>query len=185
VLNNLEVEIYYYFQTTIENLRLLLEHSFEEKSLLLQPVYRMIYSSSITALETFLADAFKYKVVGNVERISRVIKTNDTLKERKYSLEDALEWQTNVESWVVKYLDKIIWHKLELASDLYKEVLNVEFDYRSSLLPMAVRKRHDIVHRNGKTIGGKMLVLTKADVAAVLSDVSDTVRKLQDQLVSV
>ena len=100
-------------------------------------------------------------------------------------MEDALEWQTNVESWVVKYLDKIIWHKLELASDLYKEVLNVEFDYRSSLLPMAVRKRHDIVHRNGKTIGGKMLVLTKADVAAVLSDVSDTVRKLQDQLVSV
>jgi len=97
----------------------------------------------------------------------------------------ALQWHTNVESWVLKFLDKIIWHKLELVKNLYEQVLDVNFDYQNSYLLMAVGIRHDIVHRNGKSVSGKMLVLSKEDVTKILNNVSRTVSELQDQLVRI
>jgi len=66
---------------------------------------------------------------------------------------------------VAKHLVSISWHNLDRIKLLYKNTLGVELDESviDQLRPH-VKKRHDIIHRNGRTVEGDDIEVTKNDV---------------------
>ena len=178
-----DVETYHVFETSLKSLSLLASYSFEKNLRLVQPVYRMIYSSVITSFESYLVDSFLNKVIGNSERVALVIKASDELREKKYSVEDVLDWHKNIESRVERYLNDIIWHNLYIVEKLYREVLNIRFPDDVSDIKRAIGIRHDIVHRNGKAKNGKARSFSESEVVALISKIEKMVSTLQSQLV--
>lgn len=185
VINPKDVEIFHIFSSNMESLSLLLEHPLEKDKRLIQPMLRMIYSSAITALESFLSDAFVNKVSRNDDRIVNIIQTNNELTERKYSIEEIVDWHQNVESNVMTFLSNIIWHKIYKVRSLYENTLNIQFPENTSDIVKAVGIRHDLVHRNGKTKSGRLHRLSKANVSELITEIKDFVTQIQKQLIKI
>jgi len=183
IVDKKDIETYHVFKTSIKSLSLLANHSFENNKRLIQPVYRMIYSSAITALESYLVDSFLNKVLGNSERITKVISTNKSLNEKKYCVADILDWHKNVESRVEEFLTELIWHNIPTVRSLYGDVLGVSFPDNTPSIFKAVGIRHDLVHRNGKTVKGKVHILNEIEVIELISNVDNFIGSIQKQLV--
>ena len=180
-----EVEIYYMFTVSINSMSSLLELSFHDNKRLIQPVYRMIYSSIITAIETFLSDAYQNKVINNSDRIAKVITSSSELQKKKYSIEDVLDWHKNIESNVIQFLEDIIWHKLNKVRLLYKDTLEIIFPKNIVEIQKAVKIRHDLVHRNGGIKGGGVHSLTKENIEELITNANEFVEKIQKQLIKI
>jgi putative zinc ribbon protein/HEPN superfamily RiboL-PSP-like protein len=177
-----EIDYYHVFLNNISTLRKLSEQDLKGRKRLKQPYYRMIYSSTITSLETYLSDAFYKKVSINNELLEKFIATNPEFGKRQYSLTEVIDWHKNLKERVTDYLFNIIWHNLPKIQNMYKDVLGVNFPEDISDLHRAVAIRHDIVHRNGRTKSGSIHHLDKSQLLNLISDVKDFVSYINRQL---
>jgi hypothetical protein len=147
-----------------------------------QAFYRMVYSSTITALETFLSDAFYQTVINNSALVDRLMQTTPEFTERKYSLAEIVDWQSAQKQKIAEYLFDIVWHNLGRVRAMYKKVLNIEFPEDSDVIHKAVAVRHDIVHRGGKTKTGSVHRFHQAQIVDLLRAVDSFVRELNGRL---
>ena len=74
-----------------------------------------------------------------------------------------------------------MWHNLRKVDGLYREAFDKKLCLTKDLVS-AVEKRHDIVHRNGKTKDGKEVEISKEDVINMKSNISDFITDIEDSL---
>lgn len=133
--------------------------------------FRLLYVNVITAMETYLSDAFMNSVVPHKELLRRLVETTPEFKTEKISLSEVYQASEGIEQRAKSYLVDVVWHNLGRIKPMYKGVLGVEFNGEMGDLVKAILKRHDIVHRNGKTKSGEEIMLTKDSVTELLSKV--------------
>lgn len=184
-LDPLDVDTYHIFKTGLESLLQLLEYSFDDNKRLIQPVYRMIYSTVITALESYLSDTFLNKIKNNSNRILKIVSSSSELNTRKYSIEEIIDWQDNVETKIIEFLSNIIWHKIDKVRRLYLDVLEIKFPENSSAIFKAVEIRHDLVHRNGRLKEGGRHNLTKSEIEVLIKETNKFVSGIQKQILKI
>ncbi|ELB2078747.1 hypothetical protein QNZ73_004760 [Vibrio parahaemolyticus] len=143
---------------------------------------RLLYSNVITALETYLSDALFNIVMSNPDLIRKVVETSPEFKNQKFDLSEIYNKYSNLESLVAEYLVNIIYHNLSKVSQIYRSVLGVEFPKKLSAIYKAITIRHDIIHRNGKDKNGQPIILEKADVHQLLSDIRTFVAEVNVQI---
>ena len=160
----------------LTNIRMLAETDLSEN--LNNFLNMMLYVNVITALETFLSDAFISTVLNNDQLIRKFVKSNTDFSERKIALNDIFETVDNINIEVRKYLLDLIWHNLAKVKNLYKYTLEIDFPDNMEKLYRAVAIRHDIVHRSGKTKAGKTIEITKENLIELL----DEVKSFADQI---
>lgn len=170
------------FNASMEALRALAKRPMPKYRNLQQTFNRMLFASAITAMETYLSDAFIHNVLGDDALTSRLLKSAPELKDRKFSLAELFEWKRHAKEHVSEYLLDIVWHNLAKVRQLYESVLDVRFPEDSDGLHRAVAVRHDLVHRNGRTKSGLMHRLKEAEIAAVFSAVERFVGAIDTQL---
>jgi hypothetical protein len=135
----------------------------------------MLYASAITALETYLCDAFQQNVINDNSRIKRLLETVPELKDRKVLLSELLDSAVEPRERVSEYLSDIVWHNLAKVRLLFRSVLDLEFPTESSAVYRAIAIRHDLVHRNGKTKDGLFHRFTEAQIADVFGTIESFV----------
>ncbi len=176
-----------YFQTfrnDIGGLRALSQHARPKSARVQRAFMRMLYSSAITALETYLSDAFYQTVIKDEALIERLMLTTPEFMERKYSLTEVVEWKKRTQEKVSEYLFNIVWHNLAKVRCMYRDVLGVNFPDDSSAIYAAVVIRHDIVHRGGRTKTGKFHNLRDSDVEKLLGGLELFVTAIDRELKS-
>lgn len=129
---------------------------------------RLIYANVITALETYLGDAFVNNVMAKPELLRTLVETTPEFKNSKISLSEIFKEHDDIQSKVEKHLAKILWHRLHDVSSMYKYTLNVNFPRDTGDIYNAIKIRHDIVHRNGKNKDGNEIILMPDDVRALI-----------------
>lgn len=172
-------EFYKTFLENFENISVLLEIKVEKKSCL--HLYRILYASVITVLETFLSDAFINTVLAKPELIRKFVESSSDFKKQKFSLNKLFVKVDNIKSEVGKYLASQMWHNLEKVKLMYR-TLGINFPKDIREIIKAIRIRHDIVHRNGKSPGGKETITTKEQVCELMEQVRVLVNHIEDQL---
>jgi Probable Zinc-ribbon domain/RiboL-PSP-HEPN len=177
-----EIDYYHIFLNNLSALKNLSKQSLKGSKRLKQPYFRMIYSSIITTLETYLSDAFYKKVSNDKELLEKCLETNPEFVKRQYSLTEVIDWHNNLRKRVTDYLFNIIWHNLPKIQNMYKDVLGVNFPEDISHLHRAVALRHDIVHRNGRSKSGYMHKLDKSQLLDLIGEVKDFVSYVNMQL---
>lgn len=146
---------------------------------------RMLYVNVITALETYLSDAFINTVLNAPNLMRRFIETTPYFQAERVPLSSVFKAVEEIERRARAYLIDVVWHHLNRVKPMYRATLKIEFPDEMGSLFQAILVRHDVVHRNGKTKGGEEILLTPQDIAELISQVEKFVRHIDAQLADV
>ncbi|KTB94081.1 hypothetical protein AO073_11050 [Pseudomonas syringae ICMP 11293] len=142
----------------------------------------LLYANVITAMETYLSDTMKKQLLTREAIRHRFVQTNDTFRD-KISVQDIFRKLEGLNEEIVRAIDTMSFHNMDKTAGLYKAVLDTKFPgaYMADLVS-AVGKRHDIVHRNGKTAQGKTINVTMKDVVQLIELVDSTIKHIDKQI---
>ena len=174
-----------FFQTFMEGIKniqslLKLEPSHHEQRQILN---RLLYANVVTLMETFLSDAFINIVLDNQEHTRKLVETTPKFIEGKFSKSNIFTLMENLKKEVADYLlNEVTYHNIWVVEKMYKGVLNIRFPHDLVPLQKIIMRRHDIVHRNGKTIDGKTIVVSSEDVKSAIETVKEFVVVVEKQL---
>jgi hypothetical protein len=170
------------FENDFSTLRALSKQEPPKTARLRQAFLRMLYSSAITALETYLSDAFYQTVIKDEALIEKLMLTTPEFRDKKYSLSELVEWKKQTNEKVSEYLFNIVWHNLAKVRCMYRDVLGTNFPDDSDAVHAAVVIRHDIVHRGGKTKSGKPHNFRESDIEKLFAAIEGFVKEIDLQL---
>jgi hypothetical protein len=139
---------------------------------------QMLYAGIITALETFLSDCFTQAIAADAARKRRFVETTPLFVDTKLPVAKIYERMEGLDDEIDEYLAGLLWHNLERVKPMYEKTFEIEFPYDLGFMTSAVRSRHDIVHRNGRTPDGQPVVLVAADVLELAEQVRHGAERL-------
>ena len=167
------------FNGALEDVRILAESSVEEN--VAACLFRLLYVNAITALETYLSDAFTNTVLGDPALLRRFIENTPDFKKRKLALSDLFAEFDDIEKTAKEHLGELVWHNIARVKCMYRDVLNVEFPDSTPVF-RAIKIRHDLVHRNGKSKEGERIPIDKGHVLAVARQAEQFVQAIDADL---
>ncbi|MGZ8946930.1 MAG: hypothetical protein ACXW1W_16105 [Methylococcaceae bacterium] len=144
--------------------------------------YRLLFVNAITALETYLSDAFINTVVPNPVLMRRFIESTPEFQGEKIALSDVFKAIEGIEQKAKSYLADVVWHNLHRVKPMYKDMLDIDFPKDIGAIFRAIIKRHDIVHRNGKTKSGNEILIQLQDVIDIIAAVQSFTQHIDAQL---
>lgn len=138
----------------------------------------------ITAMESYLSDAFTKIVISNDDRLRRFVETTKEFQGQKISLSEIFARMDKIKQEASDYLAGISFHNIGRVELLYKHTLEIEFPKDSvRRIRKAIAIRHDIVHRNGKNNNdGKFHVIAHDDIQSLSAEVNKFLREIDKQL---
>jgi hypothetical protein len=147
-----------------------------------QPLLRqLLYSSLIAALEAYLADTVSYWVTVDRKVFRQFVSTCDDFKVQKLSLSQIFDRMDDLQHDVERYLQTLVWHRLDKVVPLLADSLNIARPEIGALMKHIVI-RHDIVHRGGKTKDGRGVVITNETLNELRSDLFTFIEAVETQL---
>lgn len=168
------------FYQEIENIESLLTLEVTSPNIK-ETLYRQIYISVISTLETYLSSAFINRTFDSEEYLQRFICTHPEFKNRKFELSEIFEKYDEIENIAQKVMLDTIYHNLPIVRNMYRDTFNISFPHFSEIY-IAVLTRHDLVHRNGFTKDGNPVEVNKETINGLISNVKSFVRKLVTEL---
>ena len=132
---------------------------------------KLVYSSIITALESFLWETMVYWVDHDDEVVQNIVTKLPVFREQTISLGNIYDKQKSLKNDIKAYLQNIVWHRWDVVAPLLKYGLDIKLPSFKSF-EEALNKRHDIVHRSGHTKKGIPVEVTDEDVRILSAAVS-------------
>jgi len=147
----------------------------------LQPHYfNMLYSSVITSLETYLADALKFNLANKEEFLIKFVETFQDFQNIKCDFNDIFNLCDSIERTVEKGLRSFLYHNLPKIQGIYRSTFNINFLPINELM-QSISIRHDLVHRNGKNKSGTLHNITKDNVLELCNKTLFFVQNIEEQ----
>lgn len=131
-------------------------------------LHRQLFISVIGTMETFLADAFINLTNDNEEFLKNFIETHPEFKKRKFELREVFEEYAKIKETAKKVMLDTIYHNLPTVSQMFADTFNIEFPSIKDVYEY-VLKRHDLVHRNGKTKEGEAVITDETAINELIS----------------
>jgi hypothetical protein len=156
-------------KNNLNNLKKLLKINLSPK--LAQYMYKMLFVNVITILETFLSDAFIGTIFKDKQLLKDFVRSNKDFADRKFPLNEIFDRVDKIEKDVKTYLLELIWHNLAKVKNIYHSVLNIDFPKDMKYFYKVIAKRHDIVHRNGKTKSGDDVLVSRDELIELMDKV--------------
>lgn len=168
------------FQDAIKNVEKLL--AADPPSEVEDLYYRMLYANIITAMETYLSDAFKSKVLSSSVLLRKFVERTPTFKKQKILFSEVFKEVKSARARVFNYLSHVSWHDIKKVQRMYRDTLGVKFPDDIGVIEDAINVRHVIVHRNGKMNDGTTHDFMKSDVQVLKDHVEKLIREIDSQL---
>ena len=143
---------------------------------------RLLYVNVITALETYLSDAFINTVLNRPKLLRKFIEMSPEFQSERIPFADVFKAVEESQKRARAYLADVVWHHLARVRPMYKSTLDITFPDDIGPLFRAIVTRHDIVHRNGRTKSGEEILLTVADVQSLIAAVEAFTQHIYEEL---
>lgn len=147
-----------------------------------RPLLRqLMYSSLIAALEAYLADTMSYWVSVDQRVFRRFVSSCEEFQHQKLTLAQIFERMDALEDEVERYLQQLVWHRLDKVVPILADSLGIK------KLPIAqlmshILVRHDIIHRGGRTKDGHGVNVSDAKLKELRGDVVSFVNEIETEL---
>jgi hypothetical protein len=122
-----------------------------------KPLYKMICAHTVTLLESFLADRIKSLIVSDPYYLEQALINIENLKKKDISPYDVWKHPQGVQGIVLERLSTILYHNIPQVIKIVEAITGDRPQFDLSGAIRVVNLRHDIVHRNGKTMDGQEL----------------------------
>jgi hypothetical protein len=150
-----------------------------------QLINRMVFVQQVSALEAYLGDTLANQVLSKPDAMHALLEGDKDLQELKLPLVVFSKNPGIILAKVKEYLQGVLYHNLAKVAVLYKLALGIDIwpdNQTKNDLFVAISRRHDYVHRNGKDKDGIPLQkMTRNDVSAVLETMRRTVDHIEAQ----
>lgn len=144
---------------------------------------RMCFSSVITAMEAYLSDIMKREVLQHEALKRRFVEKYSKFEKEKISVPQLYQFLDVLDKRISQELDGTSFHNIQTARKMFRDVLLIDFPEDFIIrLNRAVIRRHDIVHRNGRTIDGVPLAVTDGHVRQLMNVVLEFVQYVDKQV---
>ena len=164
-------------------------------------LHKLLYANIITVIETYLSYTFIGMIYNHKDLIRKFIENTPKIEDRKIliagickimeSIEsrscekviiaDAYKIIKNIESKAGDYCRSFVWHRMDDVAKMYEDVLSVKFP-NTGEIKNAVKKRHDIVHRNGKNRTSHDIDITQEHISSLIATVREFVNNIEMQI---
>lgn len=171
------------FTENIKNIKELNTLSDLTKNKVKEHLKNMLYANVITSLETYLSDAFINTVKSDKLFLRRFVETFDNFKKEKFELQELFNYYDNINEKATKAMLDVIYHDLPKVKGMYLDTLNIVLP-DLSFIYKAVLKRHDFVHRNGKTKDGVKHKIESTDIDELCVFVETFVNNINTQIIA-
>lgn len=168
-----------FYASLIDNKNLLsvqVERYVEEK------YFQLLYVNLITTLETYLNDVFIHRVMCNDKYIRNMFERTGIFAHEDMKVKDLYKKFDEKESIALNYLQKLSWHDIKRVEKLFKGVLGIKLNGDLEFIKVAIRKRHDFVHRNGTTTKAEKVDVDKIDVETLIEKIKTLVYYIEDEI---
>jgi len=145
-------------------------------------LYGLLYTSVITAVETYLSDAFINIVLNDNAHLRTFVERNPEFAKKTFKLSEVFSKYERIKGEVKDYLLSQLWHNIKKIKPMYKATLDVSFPAELGPIIKAINIRHDLVHRNGKNKDGEQVVVTKEMIEELISEASMFINHINEQL---
>lgn len=133
-------------------------------------LHRQIFISVIGTMETFLSDAFINLTFDKDEYFKNFIETHSEFKKRKLELSKIIEEYGKLKETAKKIMLDTVYHNLPIIRKMYIDTFRIEFPPIKDVYRF-VLKRHNLVHRNGKTKDGEVVETDEKAIAELIEKV--------------
>lgn len=145
----------------------------------------VLYANVITLLESYLSETFLNLVLNNENYIQKFVETFHDYKYENLKLNDLYKKFESIESIVAKSITEVIFHNIPKVQGMYKDTLGIKFPRELEKIHQAIKNRHDIVHRNGRTTNRKLITFRSGITTDIhllnieIYDVKDTLIEVE------
>jgi len=144
---------------------------------------KLVYAHAVTLMEALISSVVCKLVVSDKELLINLVAGYRKLSTRTISLKDVAEQPKLVESIVLTTLKELTLHNVGTV----KEVLGAMFGKHMDSLEVSeigriCNKRHDIVHRNGKTVDDQPIRLTTEEVKQAIRTIREFAEVLKSRI---
>jgi hypothetical protein len=168
------------YKDEIENLKLLTHLKIQDE-VLKALLNRQMFIGIIGTMETFLADVFINLTFDNDKYFRNFIETHPELGKRKFELKEIFEQSEKLKETAKKVMLDAIYHNLRKTSKMYRDTFEIDFPKIQNAYKY-VLKRHDLVHRNGKTKEGKIVVTDEKAIEELIKTINELVYGVAENL---
>lgn len=168
------------YRAEIANLQTL--SNIEVADAMLQAIlYRQVFIGIIGAMEAFLSEAFINLTFDNEEYFKSFIKCHPEYKQRRFDLCDIYDELSILKETAKKTMLDTIYHNLPTVKNMYMDTFKIKFPDIKEVYAY-VLKRHDLVHRNGKTKEGVSVEIDKSTLQDLVLKVNHLVENIVTEL---
>lgn len=146
-----------------------------------QAMRQLLYSSLIAALEAYLVETTSYWVAEDQRVFRRVVEHSREFREKKVSVSEIFSCMDSLKDEVEKYLQSLVWHRLDVIAPLLSASLEMEVPEIGPLMKR-ILVRHDIVHRGGRTKEGNVVNVTDSDLDALRAEVAEFANSIEREI---
>lgn len=144
-------------------------------------LYRLLYWAVIISLETYLYEALRFNVFDtNDGKIKKFVENFQDFSKKKIIYKDIFSEYEQIWETVDQKLHELLYHNLPKIKCIYKDTFNIDFPDIWSLMK-AIKKRHDIFHRNWKDPRWQLIDINSADINNLISEVKSFVNQIEQQ----
>ncbi len=144
---------------------------------------KLLYANVITIMEAYLSDTLKKQVLKRNAVLRRFVQNHDPFKNSKREpASEVFNIHDKIINMANDAIDKISFHDVVTAKTLYESVLSVKFPRDIAWLIKAIGNRHDIVHRNGRTLKNEDLKISHEEIESLANNVLSFVKEIDAQV---
>ena len=142
---------------------------------------KFIYSSIITIFETYLFDLFINTVNSNPIILRSVVENYKIFNGNKIQITNIFKECSEIKNKVIKELQKISYHNMNVVIPLFKESLSIDFSKKTIDLNKMINIRHDIVHRNGEDFKGNKHNINLQEITKLIEKINEIVNYINEE----
>lgn len=133
-----------------------------------EALLKMQVAYCVTILESCLSEMLKSVVLSSRGFLENAVSNVKDLQNSTVSLKEVLKESNIIEKRVMNHLSELLYHNIPKVLNTYQAVLNTPKPKGIQLSEVIklTSLRHDIVHRDGKSLDGVKMSLSEKDVTA-------------------
>ncbi len=138
---------------------------------------RLVFGAVIGVLESFLWELSQHWIEASDDALRGCVTKLPAIRDEQIKLGDVFERHENIRAHVKGHLQNTVWHRWDKVGVIYRSGLGISLP-SLKVFDVALVKRHDIVHRSGRTKDGEEVYVTNTEI----EDLSHTVEKFAEEV---
>ncbi|EOW9429767.1 hypothetical protein ACPD0R_003528 [Vibrio cholerae] len=181
-------ELHHEFTEQLDSLRKMAQSNFNQSNSFdnfssNKLVINMTYAYAVTLLEAFLGDTLKTLINEHDKFLKNAIFNVEQLKKSRFGLGDLYSQNMTLKTLATKKLsEEVLFHNIPKVMVIFEQVLGKKLSIDYAKVNQIKDVRHDIVHRNGKTIEGEHHHLNFNELLVALGAIEQFAQELQKEI---